>query len=124
MLARAAVGPAERLLNMLGERKHCAVVYAIAFAINLVLCVILIPRIGIEGAGAGDLDRDRGRVDHALSGGQAPARLPRVHHGRRRYAFSLSNRRITLPVVVIGMSSMKATSRGYSCADSRVLTKP
>ncbi|MBI3703830.1 MAG: oligosaccharide flippase family protein [Rhizobiales bacterium] len=50
MLARAAVGPAERLLNMLGERKQCAIVYAIAFAINLVLCVILIPRLGIEGA--------------------------------------------------------------------------
>jgi O-antigen/teichoic acid export membrane protein len=51
MLARAAVGPAERLLNMLGERKQCAFVYAAAFAINLCLCVILIPRIGIEGAG-------------------------------------------------------------------------
>jgi len=51
MLARAAVGPAGRLLNMLGERKQCAIVYAIAFAINLVLCVLLIPRIGIEGAG-------------------------------------------------------------------------
>jgi O-antigen/teichoic acid export membrane protein len=50
MMARAAVGPAERLLNMLGERKQCAAVYAIAFAINLTLCVILIPRIGIEGA--------------------------------------------------------------------------
>jgi O-antigen/teichoic acid export membrane protein len=50
MLARAAVGPAERLLNMLGEHKHCAVIYAIAFAINLLLCAILIPRIGIEGA--------------------------------------------------------------------------
>jgi O-antigen/teichoic acid export membrane protein len=50
MLARAAVGPAERLLNMLGERKQCAFVYASAFAINLVLCVILIPRLGIEGA--------------------------------------------------------------------------
>jgi O-antigen/teichoic acid export membrane protein len=50
MLARAAVGPAERLLNMLGERKQCAFVYAAAFAINLALCVILIPRIGIEGA--------------------------------------------------------------------------
>ncbi len=50
MLARAAVGPAERLLNMLGERRQCAIVYAIAFAINLTLCVILIPHIGIEGA--------------------------------------------------------------------------
>ena len=50
MLSRAAVGPAERLLNMLGERKQCAFIYAAAFAINLVLCVLLIPRLGIEGA--------------------------------------------------------------------------
>ncbi|HEY7998386.1 MAG TPA: lipopolysaccharide biosynthesis protein, partial [Pseudolabrys sp.] len=50
MLARAAVGPAERLLNMLGERRQCALIYAAAFAINLMLCVVLIPRIGIEGA--------------------------------------------------------------------------
>jgi O-antigen/teichoic acid export membrane protein len=50
MLARAAVGPAERLLNMLGERRQCAFTYAAAFAINLVLCVMLIPRLGIEGA--------------------------------------------------------------------------
>jgi O-antigen/teichoic acid export membrane protein len=52
MLSRAAVGPAERLLNMLGERKQCTFVYATAFAINLTLCVILIPHIGIEGAAA------------------------------------------------------------------------
>ncbi len=50
MLARAAVGPAERLLNMLGERRQCASIYALAFAINLGLCVVLIPRLGIEGA--------------------------------------------------------------------------
>src|SRR6185437_9540201 len=50
MLARAAVGPAERLLNMLGERRQCALIYAAAFAINLVLCALLIPRVGIEGA--------------------------------------------------------------------------
>ncbi|HEX5213726.1 MAG TPA: lipopolysaccharide biosynthesis protein [Pseudolabrys sp.] len=50
MLGRAAVGPAERLLNMLGERKPCALIYAAAFAINLVLCVLLIPHLGIEGA--------------------------------------------------------------------------
>jgi O-antigen/teichoic acid export membrane protein len=50
MLSRAAVGPAERLLNMLGERKQCAGVYATAFAVNLALCLLLIPHIGIEGA--------------------------------------------------------------------------
>ena len=50
MMARAAVGPAERLLNMLGDRKQCASIYALAFVINLVLCIVLIPRLGIEGA--------------------------------------------------------------------------
>jgi O-antigen/teichoic acid export membrane protein len=50
LMARASVGPIERLLNMLGEQRACAVVYAGAFALNLVLCVILVPRIGVEGA--------------------------------------------------------------------------
>ncbi len=50
MLARAAVGPAERLLNMLGERRQCAAIYALAFAINLGLCIVLIPPMGLEGA--------------------------------------------------------------------------
>ncbi len=50
LLARAAVGPAERLLNMLGERRTCAQVYAGSFAINLVLCVVLIPHVGVMGA--------------------------------------------------------------------------
>jgi O-antigen/teichoic acid export membrane protein len=49
-MARASVGPVERLLNMLGEQRACATVYAGAFALNLVLCVILVPRIGVEGA--------------------------------------------------------------------------
>jgi O-antigen/teichoic acid export membrane protein len=50
LLARAAVGPVERLLTMLGEQRICAAIYALAFAINLALCIILIPRLGIEGA--------------------------------------------------------------------------
>jgi O-antigen/teichoic acid export membrane protein len=50
LLARAAVGPAERLLNMLGERRSCALVYGASFALNLVLCVVLIPRLGLAGA--------------------------------------------------------------------------
>jgi O-antigen/teichoic acid export membrane protein len=49
-LARAAVGPAERLLNMAGQQNICAVVYAAAFAVNLIGCFTLIPRF--EGAGA------------------------------------------------------------------------
>ena len=50
MLARAAVGPAERLLNMLGEQRQCAIVYATAFVTNFGLCILLIPRFGIAGA--------------------------------------------------------------------------
>ena len=50
LLARSSVGPAERLLNMLGERRACALVYAGSFSINLVLCVVLIPALGIAGA--------------------------------------------------------------------------
>jgi O-antigen/teichoic acid export membrane protein len=50
MLARASVGPAERLLNMLGERRACALVYGSSFAISLGLSVLLLPRIGLAGA--------------------------------------------------------------------------
>jgi len=32
--------------------------------------------------------------------------------------------RMTLPVVVMGISSRNATSRGYSCAERRAFTKP
>jgi O-antigen/teichoic acid export membrane protein len=50
LMARASVGPVERLLNMLGEQRACAAVYATAFVLNLVLCIVLIPRIGVAGA--------------------------------------------------------------------------
>ncbi len=50
LLARASVGPAERLLNMLGERRSCALVYAASFAISILLCVLLIPPLGLAGA--------------------------------------------------------------------------
>lgn len=53
LLARASVGPVERLLNMLGQQYACAVVYAIAFAINVALCVLLIPWLGTAGAAVG-----------------------------------------------------------------------
>jgi O-antigen/teichoic acid export membrane protein len=50
LLARAAIGPIERLLNMLGEQRVCALVHAGAFAFNLVLCFMLIPLFGPAGA--------------------------------------------------------------------------
>jgi O-antigen/teichoic acid export membrane protein len=50
LMARASVGPVERLLNMVGEQRLCAAIYASALAINLLLCFLLIPRIGPLGA--------------------------------------------------------------------------
>src|SRR3954453_21835771 len=50
LMARASVGPIERLLNMLGEQRVCAGVYAAAFMLNLLLGLVLIPRIGVAGA--------------------------------------------------------------------------
>ncbi len=50
LLARASVGPAERLLNMLGERQSCALVYGGSFALSIGLCIVLIPRLGLAGA--------------------------------------------------------------------------
>lgn len=50
LLARAAIGPMERLLNMLGQQRACALVYATAFGINVGLGLLLIPRYGAEGA--------------------------------------------------------------------------
>jgi O-antigen/teichoic acid export membrane protein len=50
LMARAAIGPAERLLSMVGEQRACAAVYATAFILNLALCIVLIPRLGVPGA--------------------------------------------------------------------------
>jgi O-antigen/teichoic acid export membrane protein len=50
LLARAGVGPVERLLNMVGEQKACALIYAGAFVVNLALCFILIPLLKLYGA--------------------------------------------------------------------------
>lgn len=53
LLSRAAVGPVERLLNMLGQQNVCASVYGLAFALNVIFGLILIPRFGGLGAAAG-----------------------------------------------------------------------
>jgi O-antigen/teichoic acid export membrane protein len=50
LMARASVGPGERLLTMVGQQHICAIVYATVFLLNLVLCVVLIPQIGVDGA--------------------------------------------------------------------------
>jgi O-antigen/teichoic acid export membrane protein len=40
----------ERFLNMLGQQRACALVYASAFGINVALCLLLIPHFGAIGA--------------------------------------------------------------------------
>jgi O-antigen/teichoic acid export membrane protein len=52
LVVRSAIGPVERLLNMLGHQYICALAYALAFVMNVVLCVALVPRFGGHGAAA------------------------------------------------------------------------
>src|ERR1700757_4634968 len=52
LVVRAAIGPVERLLNMLGHQHICAAAYAAAFAMNVVLCLVLVPHFGGHGAAA------------------------------------------------------------------------
>lgn len=52
LVVRGAVGPVERLLNMLGHQNMCALAYALAFVVNLTLCVLLVPGYGGYGAAA------------------------------------------------------------------------
>ncbi|HEY1545273.1 MAG TPA: lipopolysaccharide biosynthesis protein [Xanthobacteraceae bacterium] len=52
LMARASVGPAERLLSMQDQQIASAMIYAGAFATNLVLCLLLIPHFGLMGAAA------------------------------------------------------------------------
>ncbi|WFU41840.1 oligosaccharide flippase family protein [Bradyrhizobium sp. CB82] len=52
LVVRAAIGPVERLLNMLGHQKICALAYALAFVMNVILCIALVPHFGGRGAAA------------------------------------------------------------------------
>ena len=52
LVVRSAIGPVERLLNMLGHQHICAAAYAFAFVMNVMLCVALVPRFGGHGAAA------------------------------------------------------------------------
>jgi len=52
LISRAAIGPVERLLNMSGNQTSCALTYASAFVMNVVLCVMLVPHYSGYGAAA------------------------------------------------------------------------
>jgi len=50
LLVRASMGPAEFVLNMLGEQWLCALVLIVAVALDMALCFALIPVLGMLGA--------------------------------------------------------------------------
>src|SRR6201999_366242 len=52
LVVLSAIGPVERMLNMLGHQHICALAYALAFVMNVVFCVALVPRFGGHGAAA------------------------------------------------------------------------
>ena len=128
MLARAAVGPAERLAQHAGRAQAMrgGLRHRLRDQSDALRHSHSADRH--RRRGACDIDRAGRRIHDVLSRGKTAAGLPPVHSRRRptglSHARSRNRRRMTLPVVVIGISSIKATSRGYSCADSRVLTKP
>lgn len=50
LMARSSVGPAERLLNMVGQQRICAVAYAGAVVVNIAMLLVLVPYLGPIGA--------------------------------------------------------------------------
>ena len=50
ILVRASIGPAESLLTMAGQQGICAAIYTGAFILNVVLNIVLVPRLGLFGA--------------------------------------------------------------------------
>lgn len=49
-LARAAIGPSDRLLTVLGQQRICALAYTAAFTVNIAGCILLAPAFGGIGA--------------------------------------------------------------------------
>ncbi len=50
VIARASVGPCESLLSMSGNQNICALLYALALIVNVLLNLVLIPLLGLSGA--------------------------------------------------------------------------
>ena len=89
LVVRSAIGPVERLLNMLGHQHICALAYALAFVMNVVLCIALVPRVRRPWRRRRDLDlarfRDRVAVlDRAASARPARAGVREVRSSQGR----------------------------------------
>ena len=44
------IEPAAEIMLRASSARVCAAVYATAFVLNMVLCIVLIPRLGVDGA--------------------------------------------------------------------------
>ena len=73
-LFRSSMGPAEFLLNMLGQQRLCAAVLATTAVLNVALNFALVPRLRPARRGDGDVRLAGGGRADELSGGQPPAR--------------------------------------------------
>ena len=82
ILARAAIGPGERFLSMLGQQKSCALAAMTALATNVGLCLFLVPKFGIKGAAIATAIAFVVEFDHDLRDREEAARLSSVHLGR------------------------------------------
>src|SRR5690606_1101540 len=52
LVLRAAIGPGEQVLNMMGRQRVCAAIYCVALVVNLLLCMTFITDFGAMGAAA------------------------------------------------------------------------
>ncbi len=91
-LVRASIGPAERILSMLGQQRVCVFVYAAALVFNIAASVTLVPRYG--GVGAATATASAFMVETALLFWLANKRLG-LHlftwHSRSRDGFRKQN---------------------------------
>ncbi len=58
---------------MVGEQRACAKVYAFAFFVNIALCVLLIPLVGVAGAAVALSERDGDSSPRCCSGSPSSA---------------------------------------------------
>ncbi len=78
LVVRAAIGPVERLLNMLGHQHICALAYALAFVMNVVLCLDAGAALRRPWRGGRDLDLAGVRDGAAVLDRAAAARAARA----------------------------------------------
>ena len=83
-LVRASMGPAEFILNMLGEQQLCAIVLVVSAVLDVALSFALVPVFGMIGAAIGDLGRPGHGRDHELRRRPPPPRARDLHLEQRQ----------------------------------------